>query len=101
MELKNRVVMSAIGTHESVESEGRKSVIDKLIAYHVARAKDGNGLNTIEVNAVDKASAHFGFLFIAEDKYTNGLKKLNDVVHDASDKTCIQLWQGGLAVALD
>ena len=34
MELKNRVVMSAIGTHESVESEGRKSVIDKLIAYH-------------------------------------------------------------------
>ena len=26
--------MSAIGTHESVESEGRKSVIDKLIAYH-------------------------------------------------------------------
>lgn len=96
MELKNRVMMSAIGTHESVESEGRKSVIDKLIAYHVARSKGGNGLN-----AVDKASAHFGFLFIAEDKYINGLKKLNDVVHDASDKTCIQLWQGGLAVALD
>ena len=41
MELKNRVMMSAIGTHESVESEGRKSVIDKLIAYHVARAKGG------------------------------------------------------------
>ena len=34
MELKNRIMMSAIGTHESVESEGRKSVIDKLIAYH-------------------------------------------------------------------
>ena len=101
MELKNRVMMSAIGTHESVESEGRKSIIDKLIAYHVARAKGGNGLNTVEVTAVDKASAHFGFLFIAEDKYTNGLKKLNDVVHDAGDKTCIQLWQGDLAVASD
>lgn len=71
MKLKNRVVMSAIGAHES---EGRKSIIDKLIAYHVARAKGGNGLNTVEVTAVDKASAHFGFLFIAEDKYTNGLK---------------------------
>jgi len=69
MELKNRVMMSAIGTHESVESEGRKSVIDKLIAYHVARSKGGNGLN-----AVDKVSAPFGSLFIAEDKYTNGLK---------------------------
>lgn len=101
MELKNRVVMSAIGTHESVESEGRKSVIDKLIAYHVARAKDGNGLNTIEVTAVDKASAPFGFLSITEDKYIEGFKKLNDGVHDVGEKTCIQLWQGGLAVALD
>lgn len=62
MKLKNRIMMSAIGTHESVESEGRKSVIDKLIAYHVARAKDGNGLNTVEVTAVDKASAPFDFL---------------------------------------
>lgn len=94
--------MSAIGTHESVESEGRKSVIDKLIAYHVARAKDGNGLNTVDVTAVDKASAPFGFLFIAEDKYIERFKKLNNAVHDAGGKTCIQLWQGGgLAVALD
>lgn len=96
MKLKNRVVMSAIGTHESVESEGGKSVTDKLIAYLVARSKGGNGLN-----AVDKASAPFGFLSIAEDKYTNGLKKLNDVVHAAGGKTCIQLWQGGLAVVSD
>lgn len=80
MKLKNRVVLSTIGTHESVESEGKKSVIDKLIAHHVASAKGGNGLNTVEVTAVDKASVYFGFLFIAEDKYTNGLKKLNDVV---------------------
>ena len=72
-----------------------------MIVYHVARDKGGNGLNMGEVIAVDKASAHFGFLFIAEDKYINGLKKLNDVVHDAGDKTCIQLLQGGLAIDLD
>ena len=47
MELRNRVVMSAMGTHESAESEDGKSVTDKLIAYHVARVKGGNGLNTI------------------------------------------------------
>ena len=47
MELRNRVVMSAMGTHESAESEDGKSVTDKLIAYHVARAKGGNGLNTV------------------------------------------------------
>ena len=72
-----------------------------MIVYHVARAKGGNGLNMGEVIAVDKASAHFGFLFIAEDKYINGLKKLNDVVQDAGEKTCIQLMQGGLAIDLD
>ena len=101
MKLKNRVVMSAMGTHESAESEDGKSVTDKLIAYHVARAKGGNGLNTVEVTAVDKASAPFGFLSIAEDKYIEGFKKLNNAIYDAGGKTCIQLWQGGLAVASD
>ena len=57
LELKNRVVMSAMGTHESSESEDGKGVTDKLIAYHVARAKGGCGLNTVEVSSVDAASA--------------------------------------------
>ena len=101
MKLRNRVVMSAMGTHESVESEDGKGVTDKLIAYHVARAKGGNGLNTVEVTAVDAASAPYGFLSIAQDQYISGFKKLNDAVHANGGKTCIQLWQGGLAVASD
>ncbi|MDO4501305.1 MAG: NAD(P)/FAD-dependent oxidoreductase [Erysipelotrichaceae bacterium] len=101
LELRNRVVMSAMGTHESAESEDGKSVTDKLIAYHVARAKGGCGLNTVEVCAVDKASSPHGFLSLAEDKYIEGNKKLNDAVHAAGGKTCLQLWQGGLAVASD
>ncbi len=101
LELKNRVVLSAMGTHESAESEDGKGVTDKLIAYHVARAKGGCGLNTIEVTSVDAASAPRGFLSIAEDKYIPGLRKLNDAVHAAGGKTCVQLWQGGLAVASD
>ena len=36
---RNRVVMSAMGTHESAASEDGRMVTDKLIAYHVARAK--------------------------------------------------------------
>ena len=42
-----------MGTHESAESEDGKIVTVKLIAYHVARAKGDNGLNTVEVTAVD------------------------------------------------
>lgn len=101
MELRNRVVMSAMGTGESKESEDGKSVTDKLIAYHVARAAGGCGMNTVEVTSVDKQSAPYGFLSIAEDKYIDGFRKLNDAVHQAGGKTCVQLWQGGLAVAGD
>lgn len=101
LELRNRVVMSAMGTHESAESEDGKSVTDKLIAYHTARAQGGCGLNTVEVTSVDAASAPSGFLSIAEDKYIPGLRRLNDAVHEAGGKTCVQLWQGGLAVASD
>ena len=49
LELSNRVVMSAMGTFESSASEDGRMVTDKLIAYHVARAKGGCGLNTVEV----------------------------------------------------
>lgn len=52
-----------MGTHESAESEDGKIVTVKLIAYHVARAKGDSGLNTVEVTAVDKASAPF-WIFI-------------------------------------
>ena len=43
LELRNRVVMSAMGTHESAESEDGKSVTDKLIAYHTARSVNRRG----------------------------------------------------------
>lgn len=101
MELKNRIVMSAMGTHESAESESKKDVTDKLIAFHVARAKGGCGLNTVEVTSVDEASAPKGFLSIGLNDYIPGFRRLNDAVHEAGGKTCLQLWQGGLAVASD
>jgi len=101
LELSNRVVMSAMGTFESSASEDGRMVTDKLIAYHVARAKGGCGLNTVEVCSVEQASAPHGFLSLAEDKYIPGMKKLCDAVHAAGGKVALQLWQGGIAVAAD
>ena len=95
------MVMSAMGTHESAASEDGRMVTDKLIAYHVARAKGGCGLNTIEVCSVDAASAPTGFLSIADDRYIPGMKKLCSAVHAAGGRVAVQLWQGGLAVASD
>ena len=101
LELRNRVVMSAMGTLFAAASEDHRSVTDKLIDYHVARAKGGCGLNTVEVCAVDMASSPKGFLSIADDRYIPGLRKLTDAIHEAGGVAAVQLWQGALAVASD
>lgn len=99
LELKNRVVMSAMGTH--MTGMDSSEVNQKLIDYHAARAKGGVAMNTTEVCSVDAASSPKGFLAISEDKYISGLKKLCDAVHEAGGKMCVQLWQGSLAVGMD
>ena len=101
LELPNRVVMSAMGTHESAASEDGKSVTQKLIDFHVTRAKGGCGLNTTEVCSVDAASSPRGFLSIAEDKFVHGLTELCDAVHEVGGHIAVQLWQGALAVGSD
>ena len=101
LELRNRVVMSAMGTLFAAASEDHRSVTEKLINYHVARARGGCGLNTVEVCAVDMASSPKGFLSIADDRYISGLRKLTDAVHEAGGAVAVQLWQGSLAVASD
>ena len=99
MELENRVVMTGMGTR-MVGGDGRE-VTDRLIRYHVERARGGVGLNTVEVCSVDAASAPKGFLALSDDKYIPGMKKLADAVHEAGGKICPQLWQGSLAVGSD
>lgn len=99
LELKNRVIMSGMGTH--MTGMDSSEVNQKLIDYHVTRAKGGVAMNTTEVCSVDSASSPKGFMAISEDKYIPGLKKLCDAVHEAGGKMCVQLWQGSLAVGMD
>ena len=98
MELKNRVMLPAMGTKFS----GKTSyVTPKLIHYHTARVKGGCGLNMVEVCSVHTPSAPRGFLSISEDEYIPGLKNLTDAIHEAGGKAGVQLWQGSLAVGMD
>ena len=77
MELKNRVMLPAMGTKFS----GKTSyVTPKLIHYHTARVKGGCGLNMVEVCSVHTPSAPRGFLSISEDEYIPGLKNLTDAI---------------------
>ena len=55
MELKNRIVLPAMGTKFS----GKTSyVTDQLIDYHVARVKGGTGLSIVEVCSVPVSYTH-------------------------------------------
>ena len=99
LELRNRVVMSGMGTRLTVP--GTSEVSDKLVRYHATRARGGVALNYTEVCAVDAKSSPRGFLAISEDKYIPGLKKLCDAVHAEGGRMGVQLWQGSLAAGGD
>ena len=98
MELRNRIILPSMGT----KFAGKACyVTQKLIDYHVARAKGGCGLNMVEVCSVHTPSAPRGYLSASEDAYIPGLKTLTDAIHAAGGKAGLQLWQGSLAVGLD
>ena len=90
LELKNRVVFPAMGTKMA-----DKEVTDRLIGYHAARAKGGNGLNITEVCSVYEKAAPRNFLDISKDERIPGLKKLADAIHAEGGKAAVQLWLGG------
>ena len=69
MELKNRIILPAMGTRMAAENG---AVTDKLIAYHAARAKGGCALNIVEVAAVHTPSAPAHFVSISEDYLIEG-----------------------------
>ena len=97
MELKNRIVLPAMGTKFS----GKTSyVTDQLIDYHVARVKGGTGLSIVEVCSVHSPSAPRGFLSISEDCYIPGMKRLTDAIHENGGKAGLQLWQGSICVGM-
>lgn len=98
MELRNRIIMPAMGTRMANE---KSEVTQRLIDYHAARAAGGSGLNIVEVSSVHTPSAPAHFVSISEDCYIEGHKKLTDAIHNAGGKAGIQLWQGSIAVMMD
>lgn len=98
LELKNRIILPAMGTRMASE---KGEITDRLIAYHAARTKGGCGLNIVEVAAVHRPSSPAHFVWICEDSLIEGHKKLTDAIHENGGKAGIQLWQGGLAVSMD
>lgn len=92
MELKNRVILPAMGTKMN---EPGGYVSQRLIDYHVARAKGGNGLNTVEVTTIHPTAASDDAPALYDDKFIPGMTKLAQSIREAGGKSCLQLWHGG------
>lgn len=92
MELKNRIILPAMGTKMN---EPGGFVSQRLIDYHVARAKGGCGLNTVEVTTVHPTAATDDSPAIYDDKFIPGMTQLADSIREAGGKSCLQLWHGG------
>lgn len=90
--LKNRFIMSAMGTHMSDE-EG--FITQGLIDYHVERAKGGTALNITEFSSVHPTTKEAHLPGVYDDKFIPGLKKLVDAVHEVGGKICLQIWHAG------
>lgn len=93
LELANRVVLAPMATNYADEQH---RVTDRLIAYHVARAAGGVGLNIIEHTAVHKLGLTAPrMLGIMDDSFIPGLRRLTEAVHQAGGKIALQIQHGG------
>jgi 2,4-dienoyl-CoA reductase-like NADH-dependent reductase (Old Yellow Enzyme family) len=94
MELKNRIVQSAMGT--SLEREDG-FVDDRIKDFYEERAKGGVGLIVMGIGAIDHPDGKVlpGQLGLSHDKFISGLKEMAEAVHRHGAKLAIQLQRGG------
>lgn len=92
VELKNRVVMTAM--HLNYSPDGL--VNDQFIDFYLARAHGGTGLIVVggaEIN--DQSSGVPLMLAIKDDSFVPGLKRFTEAIHEAGAKTAVQLYMAG------
>ena len=92
LELKNRIIMPAMGTNFAAESA---EVTDRLINWLARRAKGGVGLIIIEATAaataVDPIRIGPRALRADDTRYIPGLTRLTETIHQNGAKVGIQL----------
>lgn len=93
LELPNRIVLAPMGSNLP---DAEHLVTDQLIAFHVARAAGGMGLNIVEHTAVHPwGLTGERMLGIFDDEMVPGLKRLADATHKAGGLIAVQLQHGG------
>jgi 2,4-dienoyl-CoA reductase-like NADH-dependent reductase (Old Yellow Enzyme family)/thioredoxin reductase len=89
VQIRNRIVMAPMGTHFA-EADG--SVGERVINYYVARALGGAG--AIMVEASFPTFGRDTRIYLADDRFIPGLKRLSDAIHGAGATAFIQIHPG-------
>jgi len=93
MELKNRIVMPAMGTNFATEDG---FVTRRLVNYYVERAKGGVGLIIVEgAYTESRGKGSIRQLAVDTDDKISGLKQLARTIKANSAKVAVQLFHGG------
>ena len=91
MELKNRIVMTAM--HLGYTPQGE--VTDQLVNFYAERAKGGVGLAIVGGCPIDEFGGMVGMISLYDDRFIPGLKRLTDAVKNHGAKIAAQLYQAG------
>lgn len=100
LELKNRLCQTAMGTNLA-HPDG--TISDESIGFYSARAAGGTAMlimGTLGVaNPVGRLQERQ--LWISEDRFIPGLKRLTDAIHRVGGRVCAQLNHGGVTSLYD
>jgi 2,4-dienoyl-CoA reductase-like NADH-dependent reductase (Old Yellow Enzyme family)/thioredoxin reductase len=93
MKLKNRIVMSPMGTNMADGGHVNRKILD----HYEARARGGVGLIIVEVTGVDSPAGKntANMLMLDDDKYIPGMVKLVDTIHKYGSKAVLQISHTG------
>ena len=93
VELRNRVVMAAMGMSQSDNGFVNQAVLN----HYAARAEGGVGAIVVEVTCVDAPLGlnTKGMLVIDDDKYIPGMTRLAEVIHKGGAKAFLQISHTG------
>jgi len=92
VEVKNRIVMSAMGTGGH-DSEG--GITDRVIDYYVRRAKGGVGFIITQSSNILQESRAPGRPSMYDDKFIPKLRELANALHEHDTKAAFQIVHHG------
>ena len=93
MQLKNRIVMTPMGTNMAAGGYVNRKILD----HYEAHARGGVGLIVVEVTGVDSPAGKntADMLMLDDDKYIPGMTELVDTIHKYGAKAVLQISHTG------